>query len=229
MDIPISVYIFMIITLVVFIITAMIPQNLSSSFFAINQMLQNSSLITIFCFFAGLFQDQNAFFKKYMHLLLPAVIILVLWIKAMVVYGEGLMTLCSSPTDKRAKSSYPFRFDSLLWNTSKMAIAIFITYMVVNFFAFFQTPFYEFFDSNEIIISYLAVGVWIGAATWPAETSCYFNLMTSACLPSETIQFTDIGESLATSSQNAGQRPQPPTDISSSSSSSSSQSVQVSS
>jgi hypothetical protein len=38
----------------------------------------------------------------------------------------------------------------------------------------------------------MAIAVWLACATLPAETSCYFNLTTNACLPSQKIVFTEI-------------------------------------
>jgi len=209
-NIPIGVYIFMLISLVVLGIISLTPQSMTSSLFLINQMFQNSCLITILCFFAAIFQDKNTFFQKYMHILLPCILIVIVWLKSLVIYANELLVQCTDSSIYTSRASYPFRFDLLLWNTSKIAIAIFITYLIVNFFPFFQTPFYELFDTSHPIISYLALGIWLGCATWPAETSCYFNLSTSGCLPATRIVFKDVATTVP---ENPSSSSPPPVDV----------------
>ena len=56
----------------------------------------------------------------------------------------------------------------MLWNTAKIAIAALVTYLFVNMFSWTLTPFFELFESAHPLIYFMAVGFWVGAATWPA-------------------------------------------------------------
>lgn len=191
-SVPLFAYLTVAAAVIAMLFISMVLPGFKNPMFLVVQIMLNFCLILILCFFYGMLTlviPGEHFTKKYLHLLLPSLLILIVWIKDLLIYCANLQSACSSPG---IQSKVPYRFSVVLWNTSKLAIAIFLVYMVVNLFPSFQLPFYELYDSDHPIITYLALAFWLAFATLPAETSCYFNLSSSACLPSEKIVFTQF-------------------------------------
>jgi len=190
--IPILVYLFILLNIVSLLLITIFLPSYQSNLFLIAHQVMNTNLVLILCFFFGILKtklETDNWVKRYFHILLPISIILIVWIKGVIVYMDVLTNKCSNDT---IKSKIPYRFDLLLWNTSKTAISILIVYLIINFFSFFTVPFHELFSSDDEIITVIAIGVWLGCATWPSEASCYFNLYSSGCLPSQQITFGSL-------------------------------------
>lgn len=168
----------------------------NSPTFLISQMITNFSFIYLGSIMYGIVFIQTTeessiyWMKKYMVYVFPLFLMLAIFVKNMVFYSDSLKKYCkkksNSPTDKN------FRLNLILWNATKPLIAIFVVYFVVNMFTAFLMPFYEFFNDDHPIIYFVAMGFWLSFSTFPAEASAYFNLQQYGCIPSESIEFTNI-------------------------------------
>ena len=171
--------------------------------FMMTQLTLNFSLLILLSFGYGLFcvvfggggdptQSTNPM-VKYQHLFLPIVLIVVLWLKNYMTYSSGIVNYCAAKNAKdgvRPEASY--RWDTLLWNTSKVPIAIFVTYIFILLFPWTLMPFFQLFDSTHTLVFFFGVGFWTGCASWASEASCYFEMMRYGCAPAETVDFKSI-------------------------------------
>jgi hypothetical protein len=198
--VPLFAYITIMVAIILILaVTTSVP-SFSNPKFLLVQNVINFCLILILCFFYGILTEQvpgDNVFKKYLHLILPTMLIVVIWLKGLIMYSANLQVACASPS---IQAKIPYNFRLVVWNTSKAAIAIFVVYIFVSMFPSFQIPFYELFDSDHPIITYLAIATWVGCATFPAETSCYFNLSSNACIPSQKIVFTNLSDQISSTS-----------------------------
>ena len=202
--VPLFAYLtIMVAIIMILVVTTSIPGFNNPKFLLVQNVI-NFCLILILCFFYGILTEQvpgDNVFKKYLHVILPTMLIVVIWLKGLIMYSANLQVACASPS---IQSKIPYNFRLVVWNTSKVAIAIFVVYIFVSMFPSFQIPFYELFDSDHPIITYLAIATWVGCATFPAETSCYFNLSSNACIPSQKIVFTSLSEQISSSGSDKG-------------------------
>ena len=172
--------------------------------FMITQFTINFTLIILLSFGYGLFcivfgkgvtdpsQSTNILIK-YQHLFLPIILIVVIWLKNYMVYRMGIVNYCAAKnaaSGVRAESSY--RWETLLWNTSKVPIAIFVTYLFVLLCPWTLMPFFQLFDSAHMLVFFFGVGFWAGCASWASEASCYFEMMRYGCAPAENVNFKSI-------------------------------------
>ena len=170
----------------------------------ITQFTINFTLIILLSFGYGLFcvvfgkgvtdpsQSTNILIK-YQHLFLPILLIVILWLKNYMVYRMGIVNYCAAKNAEagvRAESSY--RWETLLWNTSKVPIAIFVTYLFVLLFPWTLMPFFQLFDSAHMLVFFFGVGFWTGCASWASEASCYFEMLRYGCAPAESVSFKSI-------------------------------------
>ena len=176
----------------------------SGSGFMMNQMWINMSLIITTTVLYGIlviaFPDSAI--EKYRNLLIPTILIIVMWIKGVITYRNAIIPYCK---EQYANGNYtegqqPYRSDMLWWNTSKIPIAIFATYLVIVIFPQTIAPFNEFFCGDEIphqLVEYFSIGFWIGCAAWASEASCYFSMLRYGCEPTDNIDFASINEKIA--------------------------------
>jgi hypothetical protein len=203
-DIPIGLTVAVLVVLVVAAVAGMsAPPFSNGGTFMMTQLTLNFSLLILLSFGYGLFcvvfggggdptQSTNPM-VKYQHLFLPIVLIVVLWLKNYMTYSSGIVNYCAAKNAKdgvRPEASY--RWDTLLWNTSKVPIAIFVTYIFILLFPWTLMPFFQLFDSTHTLVFFFGVGFWTGCASWASEASCYFELMRYGCAPAETVDFKSI-------------------------------------
>jgi hypothetical protein len=169
--------------------------------FMIKQLALNSSLLIIFSTLYGLMvlAFPKGAVSKYQNMLLPIILTFSMWFKSYMTYRSGLIAHCTNVA-KESSGMYsgntqPYMQSTLLWNTSKVPIAILVTYVFVILFPRAFTPFFQFFSGDEEphpLILYFAIGFWTGCAAWASEASCYFQLVRSGCRPFDNIQFETI-------------------------------------
>lgn len=199
---PIMLTIAILIYFIVAPIVMLKPTTLQSgSGFLANQMLTNSSLLVTFSIIYGML---TMFFNKslistHQNIILPLVLITSLWLKGYLTYSNNLKYYCVEENGHGTygEGSLPYRWQEVLWNTSKVPIAIFITYVFIVLFPQSATPFNQFFcgeDPPHPLVIFFSIGFWTGCATWAAETSCYFALLQSGCQPAESVNFESIDE-----------------------------------
>ena len=203
-DIPIGLTIAVLLVLVTAAVAGMsAPPFSNGGTFMMTQLTLNFSLLILLSFGYGLFcvvfggggdptQSTNPM-VKYQHLFLPIVLIVVLWLKNYMTYSSGIVNYCAAKNAKdgvRPEASY--RWDTLLWNTSKVPIAIFVTYIFILLFPWTLMPFFQLFDSTHTLVFFFGVGFWTGCASWASEASCYFEMMRYGCAPAETVDFKSI-------------------------------------
>lgn len=203
-DIPIGLTVAVLVVLVVAAVAGMsAPPFSSGGTFMMTQLTLNFSLLILLSFGYGLFcvvfggggdptQSTNPM-VKYQHLFLPIILIVVLWLKNYMTYSSGIVNYCAAKNAKdglRPEASY--RWDTLLWNTSKVPIAIFVTYIFILLFPWTLMPFFQLFDSTHVLVFFFGVGFWTGCASWASEASCYFEMMRYGCAPAETVDFKSI-------------------------------------
>lgn len=175
----------------------------SGSGFLANQMFINSSLMVTFSVVYGMmcqfFPDSTM--TKYQNLLLPVVLIVCMWLKGIFTYRNNLITYCKIKYDggEYTDSTLPYRSDMLIWNTSKVPIAIFITYVFIILFPQSVIPFNQFFcgeDTPHPLVVFFSIGFWTGCATWAAEASCYFSVLRDGCQPADKVDFVSINDKI---------------------------------
>ena len=169
--------------------------------FMVKQLVLNSSLLVIFATLYGMMvlAFPKSGVAKYQNILLPAVLVMTMWFKTYMTYRSGLMAHCTDVA-KESSGMYsgdtqPYMQSTLLWNTSKIPLAIVVTYVFVILFPSAFTPFFQLFSGDEDphpLIMYFAIGFWTGCAAWASEASCYFKLVRSGCRPFDNIQFETI-------------------------------------
>lgn len=203
-DIPIGLTVAVLLVLVTAAVAGMsAPPFSNGGTFMMTQLTLNFSLLILLSFGYGLFcvvfggggdptQSTNPM-VKYQHLFLPIVLIVVLWLKNYMTYSSGIVNYCAAKNAKdgvRPEASY--RWDTLLWNTSKVPIAIFVTYIFILLFPWTLMPFFQLFDSTHTLVFFFGVGFWTGCASWASEASCYFEMVRYGCAPAETVDFKSI-------------------------------------
>lgn len=169
--------------------------------FMVKQLVMNSSLLIIFSALYGMMVQAlpKSGVAKYQNVLLPIVLIATMWFKSYMTYRSGLTTHCTQAAQDGSggyqNGEAPYMQSTLLWNTSKVPIAILVTYLFVILFPQTMTPFFQFFSGDEDphpLIMYFAIGFWTGCAAWASEASCYFQLVRSGCRPFDNIRFETI-------------------------------------
>ena len=215
-DIPIGLTVAVLLVLVTAAVAGMsAPPFSNGGTFMMTQLTLNFSLLILLSFGYGLFcvvfggggdptQSTNPM-VKYQHLFLPIVLIVVLWLKNYMTYSSGIVNYCAAKNAKdgvRPEASY--RWDTLLWNTSKVPIAIFVTYIFILLFPWTLMPFFQLFDSTHTLVFFFGVGFWTGCASWASEASCYFELMRYGCAPAETVDFKSIDATIEEAEAAAG-------------------------
>lgn len=203
-DIPIGLVVAVLLVLVTAAVAGMsAPPFSDGGRFMMTQLTLNFSLLILLSFGYGLFcvvfggngdltKSTNPMIK-YQHIFLPIVLIVVVWLKNYMTYSSGVVNYCAAKNAKdgvRPEASY--RWDTLLWNTSKVPIAIFVTYIFIILFPWTLMPFFQLFDSTHTLVFFFAVGFWTGCASWASEASCYFEMMRYGCAPAETVDFQSI-------------------------------------
>jgi hypothetical protein len=185
-------------------ITMLKPTSLQSgSGFLGNQMAINSSLVVTLSVVYGMMTlaFPKAIVTKFRNIILPLVLIVCMWIKGLATYRNSLIPFCKSKYSdgKFTANTVPYRSDILIWNTSKVPLAIFVTYVFVVLFPQTATPFYEFFcgeGTPHPLVEFFSIGVWVGCATWASEASCYFEIMRDGCQPADNVDFAYISEKI---------------------------------
>ena len=201
-EMPIMLTIAILIYFIIAPIVMLKPTSLKSgSGFLANQMLINSSLLVTFAIVYGML---TMFFNKsiiatHQNILLPLILIMSLWIKSFLTYKNNLTYYCLEENGhgKYSEGSVPYRWQEVIWNTSKMPIAIFVTYIFIVLFPQSVTPFNQFFcgeDPPHPLVIFFSIGFWTGCATWAAEASCYFSLLQNGCQPAEKVNFESIDQ-----------------------------------
>ena len=203
-DIPIGLTVAVFLVLVTAAVAGMsAPPFSNGGTFMMTQLTLNFSLLILLSFGYGLFcvvfggggdptQSTNPM-VKYQHLFLPIVLIVVLWLKNYMTYSSGIVRYCTAKNAKEGLApDANYRWDTLLWNTSKVPIAIFVTYMFILLFPWTLMPFFQLFDSTHPLVFFFGVGFWTGCASWASEASCYFEMMRYGCAPAETVDFKSI-------------------------------------
>lgn len=203
-DIPIGLTVAVLVVLVIAAAAGMsAPPFSNGGTFMMTQITLNFSLLILLSFGYGLFcvvfggggdptKSTNPM-VKYQHLFLPIILIVIMWLKNYMTYSSGIVNYCAAKNAKdglRPEASY--RWDTLLWNTSKVPIAIFVTYIFILLFPWTLMPFFQLFGSTHTLVFFFGVGFWTGCASWASEASCYFELMRYGCAPSETVDFKSI-------------------------------------
>jgi hypothetical protein len=203
-EVPLSLTIAILVVLVVAAGTGLqMPAFQNGGSFMVSQMSLNFSLLILLSCLYGLtcmvLSDGGDVAKasspivRFQHVLLPLALIVSIWLKSYMTYSGGIVAYCNA---KRAKDGAPpdsnYRWDILLWNTSKVPIAVFVTYLFVLLFPWTLTPFYQLFDSPHSLVFFFGVGFWTGCASWAAEASCYFEMMRYGCAPAENVDFRSI-------------------------------------
>ena len=133
---------------------------------------------------------------RYQYIFLPLCLIGALWIKCYLTYKTGLTNYCNSKNASGMNAASTIRWQVLMWNTSKVPIAIFSAYMFVLLVPWALMPFYQLFASDNIMIFFFGIGFWTGCASWASEASCFFEIMRSGCAPAEQINFKTINASI---------------------------------
>lgn len=181
------------------------PFGQSQGQFLMQQLVINSSLlITLSVFYGiGVMAFPKSLIDRYQMLFLPALLIAAMWVKSYYTYYSGLQSYCVSQDAGAVDSDgNPLvQTNVLIWNTSKVPIAIFVTYIFVILFPSALTPFFQFFCGEEEphqLVMYFAIGFWVGCAAWASEASCYFQVLRSGCSPAENIKFDSIDKVIAT-------------------------------
>ena len=175
----------------------------SGSGFLANQMFINSSLLVTFSIVYGMLCQffPDGIITKYQNLLLPIVLIVCMWLKGLFTYRNNLITYCKVKYDggEYSDSNLPYRSDMLIWNTSKVPIAIFATYVFIILFPQSVIPFNQFFCGEETphpLVVFFSIGFWTGCATWAAEASCYFSVLRDGCQPANKVDFASINDKI---------------------------------
>ena len=204
-NIPIGLVVCILIVLIFCAIAGLkAPPFSNGGTFMITQFTINFTLIILLSFGYGLFcvvfgkgvsdptQSTNILIK-YQHLFLPIMLIVVLWLKNYVTYRAGIVNYCSAKNaDAGVRAESGYRWETLLWNTSKVPIAIFVTYLFVLLCPWTLMPFFQLFDSAHTLVFFFGVGFWAGCASWASEASCYFEMMRYGCAPAESVSFKSI-------------------------------------
>ena len=209
-DIPIGLLIVMFVILCICAIVGLAAPAFGNPSFLVNQMVLNFTLIIILSFFYGIIciilPETNAL-NKYQNLFFPIIIIGAIWLKSYLTYANNLNQLCKTKNigvdDDPNTYKRLYRPAVLVWNTSKSAIAIFATYLFVSLCSWTLTPFFELFNSSHRLIFFFGVGFWLGCATWPAESSTYFELQQKGCIPQEKVSFKNLSSSLKTENESS--------------------------
>ena len=172
------------------------------SFLAHNTALNFFLLVLISSVYGTitLIMPMNSVFNRFINVFLLILLIACIWGRAYVLYSTNLKQICrlkfgkgDDGDDESSGEDASFQQDAVIWNTAKLAIAIFVTYFFVVLFPSWTTiPFNEMYDSTHPIIFFIAVGFWCGCACWSAEASCYFVLQKYGCVPKEEIKFQNI-------------------------------------
>ena len=207
-QIPISLTVAMLVVLVFAAYTGMRQQAFGSGGgFLVTQMSLNFSLLILLsclygliciCFGGGgdMLNSTNPL-VRYQYILLPIFLISALWLKCYLTYKTGLTNYCNSKNAQSGmNAASTFRWQVLLWNTSKVPIAIFSAYMFVLLVPWALMPFYQLFASDNIMIFFFGIGFWTGCASWASEASCFFEIVRSGCAPAEQIDFKSINASI---------------------------------
>ena len=143
-----------------------------------------------------LFLPPDSFVARRVNLILLPLLVGAIWGRAYVVYSVNLTNICKAKygegdddTGERAS----FQQTAVMWNTGKLAAAIFLTYLFVVLVPSWTTvPFNEMYDSTHPLIYFIAIGFWCGCACWSADSSCYFVLKRNQCGPREKVFFRNI-------------------------------------
>lgn len=175
----------------------------SGSGFLANQMFINSSLMVTFSVIYGMMCQffPDGIVTKYQNILLPIVLIVCMWLKGIFTYRSNLITYCKVKYDggEYTDSNLPYRSDMLIWNTSKIPIAIFVTYVFIILFPQSVIPFNQFFcgeNTPHPLVVFFSIGFWTGCSTWAAEASCYFSVLRDGCQPADKVDFVSINDKI---------------------------------
>ena len=194
------------IVIAIYFITAPImmlrPTSMQSGVgFLSTQMMINSSLLVTFSVVYGM---MTLFFNKsiittHQNILLPFFLIAAMWVKSYSTYTSNLTMYCRQQNENGIlnENNVPYRWQKVVWNTSKVPIAIFITYIAIVLFPQSVVPFNQFFcgeDPPHPLVVFFSIGFWTGCATWAAEASCYFSLLQSGCQPADRVDFQSIDQ-----------------------------------
>lgn len=180
-----------------------VPFGDNTGQFMVKQLVLNSSLLIVLSMLYGILSMAypNSAMSKFQNVFLPTLLIFALWTKSYVTYRSGLTNHCSALAKQNSGMYSPgsttYVSSALLWNTSKVPIAIFAVYLFVILFPQTMSPFFQFFSGDEEphpLIMYFAIGFWTGCAAWASEASCYFQLMRNGCRPYDNIQFETIAQ-----------------------------------
>ena len=198
---------------IIYVLTAPIAALMPAPFgegtghFMVKQLSVNSSLLIILSMLYGMLvlAYPSTWIARYQNLVLPLCLIVVLWFKCFITYQQGLKNYCIEQAEQdggvyNADGGAPYSTNSLLWNTAKVPIAIFVVYIFVILFPQTFTPFFQFFSGDEEphkLILYFAIGFWTGCAAWASEASCYFQMMRSGCRPYDNIKFETVAQVIA--------------------------------
>ena len=178
------------------------PPQFGTASFLKNQMITNFLLAVIISFiygFVGLILPSDHFFNKFQGIILPILLICMLWGRAYFTYTANMQNFCrpNMPITDQTQSTRTYRPKILVWNTSKLAIAIFVVYIFVSLFSWTLTPFFELFGSAHPLIYFFGLGFWIGCSTWAAETSAFFAIQSKGCQPLEDVSFADLDATIS--------------------------------
>lgn len=203
---PITLMVVSLIYILLAPICAMLPTPYGEDTgqFLVKQLTLNSSLLIILSLLYGVMvmAFPGSWVERYQTMLLPASLVVLMWIKCYVTYQQGLQNYCTEQAELQSgtySNGVPYMMNTLTWNTAKVPIAILAVYLFVILFPQTMTPFFQFFSGDEEphkLIMYFAIGFWTGCAAWASEASCYFQLMRSGCRPFDSIQLQTINQVL---------------------------------
>lgn len=169
--------------------------------FLSTQMMINSSLLITFSIVYGM---MTLFFNKsiittHQNIILPLFLILTMWLKSYSTYTSNLSSYCQQQNENGIldDNRVPYRWNQVIWNTSKVPIAICLTYIAIVLFPQSVMPFNQFFcgeNPPHPLVVFFSIGFWTGCATWAAEASCYFSLLQNGCQPADRVDFRSIDQ-----------------------------------
>lgn len=197
-DAPLSLLVVVMVHIGLVLITLTATSDLKRPWFLYAQMLQNFAISIALSFFVGVLLESQATESFLFHnrfAITIGVLISFFVLKTFVTYSVLLRQKCAddyqAATGQNA-SSNETNFMTVTMGAAKVAVAMGVVAAFLIFAPSALTPFFQVFDSSSALIMYIGVGAWLAMATWPAETSVYFDALRGGCFAVADITFSNL-------------------------------------
>ena len=199
-NIPLSLMVASVVLLLAFSYATLAERDVDDPRYLPTALLGSYSLVCILSICFGLLAltvSDASPLKKHAQWIFPLFIVTAIWLKFIITSMSQYRTKCAAAYEKNTGKppvSSQVYTSVIFLNSIKPVLSMLAAYVAFAYVPALATPIFEALNTSHPVAYYLAGGFWIACALLPAETSAYFGLQQSGCLPAASIDLATVNQ-----------------------------------